>query len=87
MLTLNFLELLCVLWLKPNDHLKLNRTRLYMLGLNMCFVVSACIAQLVNDTTSYASAIALCALLLLWIVGVAVCMTTIAYVHCRQTHT
>lgn len=76
LLVLNLIELVVVLIFKPNNHLPINRLRLYVCSLSVVWNGCGFIAQLINDRTSLVSAILLCVGTLGWAGGVGYVVTS-----------
>jgi hypothetical protein len=70
LLIVNLIEVALVVVFKPNDHLPINRMRLYVVSLSVLFSCCGFLAQLVDDRTSWVSAIVLCISTLGWAGGV-----------------
>lgn len=71
----NLIELALILVFKPNDHLPINRLRLYVNSLALMWSAIGFLAQIINDRTSMISAILLCVGTLAWGGGVAFMMS------------
>jgi hypothetical protein len=66
LLLMNLIELALVLVFKPNNHLPINRLRLYVCTLSVVWSSCGFLAQLINDRASLVSAILLCVGTLVW---------------------
>ena len=71
----NVIELVLILVFKPNDHLPINRLRLYVNSLALMWSFVGFLAQVINDRTSMVSAILLVLGTLVWGGGVAFMMS------------
>ena len=75
-MVVNLLELALVLVFKPNNHLPINRLRLYVCLLSVMWSSGGFFAQLINDRASLISAILLCVSTLGWAGGVGYMVAT-----------
>ena len=76
LLLMNLIELALVLVFKPNNHLPINRLRLYVCTLSVVWSLCGFLAQLINDRASLVSAILLCVSTLVWGGGVSYLVIT-----------